>query len=161
MKHSLQQTYRVHVFLGDFDPSTRTWHTAQNLVGTFVVLGKNPGTTGCGKCKDDSEKQVAVTGTIPLTAALIQAVKDGQLGGLEKEQVIPWLTKELHWRVTLVSHLLFCLVLSIRTNEIPFIRLSISIRKDIQCEVNQEWNADTASTCRLTGRTNPVKKFPD
>ncbi|TAQ88827.1 hypothetical protein B7494_g2828 [Chlorociboria aeruginascens] len=99
-KHILSQTYRVHIFLGPFDPSTPTWHTQDALVGTFVALGKNPHTTGCGKCKSDAEANVMVTGTIPLTSALLKEYKNGNVGSLEKENVLAYLREHLHWRVT-------------------------------------------------------------
>ncbi|KAF4637552.1 hypothetical protein G7Y89_g521 [Cudoniella acicularis] len=101
-KHVLAQTFRVHVFLGPFDTATNTWSTQDALVGTVVVFGKAE-TTGCGKCKDDAKANVVITGTIPLTAALLEEYKKGTLGGLGKENVLPWLKKNLHWRVTVAD----------------------------------------------------------
>lgn len=40
-----------------------------------------------------------VTGTVPLTSALLQDIVSGGLGGLEVEEVVPHLVKDLHWRV--------------------------------------------------------------
>ena len=59
-KHILQQTYRVHIFLGEFESDLKTWHTQHALVGTFSVFGRNTTRgsdeeTGCGKCKKDAE----------------------------------------------------------------------------------------------------------
>lgn len=93
----------MHVFLGHFDGSTATWHTQDALVGTFAVFGKDPATTGCGKCKTDSEANVIVTGTVPLTAQLLGEYKKGNLGGMDKENVLPYLKENLHWRVTLAD----------------------------------------------------------
>jgi tyrosinase len=101
-KHALEQAYRVHIFLGEFDGSTSTWHTQDALVGTFVVLGKPQGTE-CGKCRKDKEREVMITGTIPLTSALLKEYNAGNLGGMDKENVLPWLTKNLHWRITLAD----------------------------------------------------------
>lgn len=107
-KHVLGQSYKVNVFLGEFEPDTSTWHTQEALVGTFAVFGKDAAEgseneTGCGKCKSDAKKEVVVTGTIPLTAQIISEIKKGNCPSLEKENVIPWLTRNLHWRVTLAD----------------------------------------------------------
>lgn len=73
------------------------------LVGNFAVFGKEQSTTGCGKCKQDAENNIEITGTVPLTAALLKEFKKGTLGGLGKENVLPWLRDNLHWRVTLAD----------------------------------------------------------
>jgi tyrosinase len=44
-----------------------------------------------------------ISGTIPLTPILLKLYQAGDLGSLEKENVIPYLTKNLHWRVTLAD----------------------------------------------------------
>lgn len=107
-KHILQQTYRVHIFLGEFESNLKTWNTQHALVGTFSVFGRNTTRgsdeeTGCGKCKKDAEDGLIVTGTIPLTKALINEVKEGHCPSLDKENVLPWLRENLHWRVTLAD----------------------------------------------------------
>ncbi|KAH8653928.1 tyrosinase precursor [Tricladium varicosporioides] len=102
-KHVLAQTFRVHVFLGPFDSATNTWCTQDALVGAVTVFGKEAETTGCGKCKEDAEENVVITGTVPLTAALMKEYKKGSLGALSKENVLPWLRENLHWRVTVAD----------------------------------------------------------
>lgn len=107
-KHGLGESYRVHIFLGDFTPELKTWHTQDALVGTFIAFGKNTtagdeGETGCGKCKKDAKRDVYITGTIPLTAQILGEVKKGNCPSMEKENVLPYLTKNLHWRVTLAD----------------------------------------------------------
>lgn len=92
----------MHVFLGEFEPATNTWSTQSALVGTFTVFGKGL-TTGCEKCAVDAEAQLEVSGTVNLTPALIQSVEDGLLGSVQRENVIPWLRRNLHWRVTLAD----------------------------------------------------------
>lgn len=102
-KHILQQSYVVHIFLGPFDGALNTWATQDALVGNFAVFGKERESAGCGKCKEDAEANVEITGTVPLTAALLKEFKKGTLGGLGKENVLPWLRDNLHWRVTLAD----------------------------------------------------------
>ncbi len=75
-KHILHQSYRVHVFLGEFDSDTNSWLKRDALVGTFAVFGKettlgHPEATGCGKCTADAEAGQMVTGTVPLTAQIV------------------------------------------------------------------------------------------
>lgn len=99
IKHGLSQTFRVYVFLGDFNPDPTTWPTEYNVVGRFTVLGRG-GTSQCEKCRQDQEDELVVTGTVPLTSALLQDIVEGQLPSLEPEVVEPYLAKNLHWRVT-------------------------------------------------------------
>lgn len=121
-KHILHQTYRVRIFLGDFNSDPTTWvystfifpprvtsrvkltktqATEQATVGTFSSFGKDPQTTGCGKCVKDEARSLMISGTIPLTPILLKLYKYGDLGSLETENVIPYLIRNLHWRVTL------------------------------------------------------------
>ncbi|KAJ8061925.1 hypothetical protein OCU04_009712 [Sclerotinia nivalis] len=102
-KHILHQTYRVRIFLGDFDSDPATWATAQSTIGTFSSFGKNPATTSCGKCIKDAARSLMISGTIPLTPILLKLFKSGDLGSLEVENVIPYLRRNLHWRVTLAD----------------------------------------------------------
>ncbi|KAE8445423.1 hypothetical protein EG329_013436 [Mollisiaceae sp. DMI_Dod_QoI] len=107
-KHGLGESFRVHIFLGDFTPQLETWHTQGALVGTFMAFGKNttPGDedeTGCGKCKKDATRDVYITGTVPLTAQIISEVNKGNCPSMDKDNVLPYLTKNLHWRVTLAD----------------------------------------------------------
>ncbi|QSZ31852.1 hypothetical protein DSL72_001421 [Monilinia vaccinii-corymbosi] len=102
-KHILHQTYRVRIFLGDFNSDPTTWATEQATIGTFSSFGKDPETTGCGKCIRDEARSLMITGTVPLTPILLKLVKSGDLGSLETANVIPYLTRHLHWRVTLAD----------------------------------------------------------
>ncbi|KAF7890194.1 hypothetical protein EAF00_008509 [Botryotinia globosa] len=102
-KHILHQTYRVRIFLGDFNSDPTTWATEQSTIGTFSSFGKNPETTGCGKCIKDEARSLMISGTVPLTPILLKLYKNGDLGSLETENVIPYLRQNLHWRVTLAD----------------------------------------------------------
>ncbi|KUJ14577.1 tyrosinase precursor [Mollisia scopiformis] len=107
-KHGLGESYRVHIFLGEFTPDLKSWHTQDALVGTFMAFGKNttPGDeaeTGCGKCKKDAKRDVYITGTVPLTAQIFSEVQKGNCPSMDKENVLAYLTKNLHWRVTLAD----------------------------------------------------------
>lgn len=102
-KHALGGVFFVHIFLGDFDTENpSSWRTAPNNVGKLTVLGDTPD-TGCGKCKSDRDRQLQITGQIPLTLALTERYLTHELDDLTPEKVIPYLQKNLHWRVSLVS----------------------------------------------------------
>ena len=103
-KHCLAGTFQVHIFLGDVPTNLNDWLTHDNNVGTFGVLGSNPRTTGCEKCKADADRGLIVTGVIPLTEALLDVIAQGQIRSLDRDDVVPYLTKMLHWRITKVSH---------------------------------------------------------
>ncbi|KAK2629543.1 hypothetical protein QTJ16_000363 [Diplocarpon rosae] len=107
-KHILGRSYRIHVFLGEFLPETRTWNTQDALVGTVAVFGKNieaanENETSCGKCKTDAERQCVVTGTVPLTSQIVSEVKRGNCPSMDKADVISYLKEALHWRVCLAD----------------------------------------------------------
>lgn len=99
IKHGLNQTFRVYIFLGDFNPDPSTWPTEYNVVGRFTVLGRESDTS-CEKCQQDRDDELIVTGTVPLTSALLQDIVAQQLGSLEPGEVQPYLERHLHWRVT-------------------------------------------------------------
>jgi tyrosinase len=100
VKHVLGQTYRVLVFLGSINPDPRAWDLEYNCVGRVTVLGRST-TTGCAKCRDDAAQRLCVTGSVPLTSALLQDIVAGRLQDLSRDSVVPYLKQELKWRVTL------------------------------------------------------------
>lgn len=102
-KHTLGGTFSVHIFLGEFErDDASAWRTTENKVGSFNVLGDGQN-TGCDKCKSDRERQLVVTGQVPLTLALAERYLAGDLANLKPESVIPYLQTHLHWRITFVS----------------------------------------------------------
>jgi tyrosinase len=72
-------------------------------VGTFAPLGQ-PEDTSCEKCQEDQENALEVTGQIPLTVALVERFLAGIIHDLSPTHVVPYLQKNLHWRVVDVSH---------------------------------------------------------
>jgi tyrosinase len=102
-KYALNASFFVHVFIGDFNPEPFSWSFEPKLVGSHCVFVNNPDHTECSKCKDDETRQIQVTASIPLTTTLIDCIKDRELRSLNPEDVEPFLIKNLHWRITLVS----------------------------------------------------------
>ena len=101
-KHALGGAFSVHIFLGPpEEPNLGLWVAAPTHVGSFTPLGQT-NTTQCAKCRDDQRDQTEVTGQIPLTIALVERYLAGIIPDLTPATVVPYLTKELHWRVAKV-----------------------------------------------------------
>ncbi|KAG8829703.1 hypothetical protein FRB91_002786 [Serendipita sp. 411] len=96
-KYAADATFYVYIFLGDFTPEPSLWGEDLNLVGTHVVFANNMNFTGCENCRDAAEAHKLVTGTIPLTGALGDKLGNDHV--LEPAEVVPYLKKELHWRI--------------------------------------------------------------
>ncbi|KAK3314031.1 hypothetical protein B0H66DRAFT_537281 [Apodospora peruviana] len=97
-KHILGKPYQVIVFDGPFNPDPARWTSEYNKVDTVAVLGQG-GDTACAKCREDQAHDQSVAGEVSLTSALIQDYMEGQLASLKPEDVVPFLTDNLHWRV--------------------------------------------------------------
>ncbi|KAF3919116.1 Tyrosinase [Orbilia brochopaga] len=85
---ALNGTFSVLVFLGEPSANVAEWTTAANLVGLNSVLAM------AGMDHDS-----LVTGTVPLTSALLNKVVVGELKDLKAETVVPYLQKNLKLRV--------------------------------------------------------------
>ena len=102
-KHGLGQAFRVQVFLGDIDESDPdSWDTEFNAVGRVSVLGRSR-ETQCAKCRIDTASGLMVSGTVPLTSALLQDIIGGEVASLQPEDVVPYLTKNLRWKTRLLE----------------------------------------------------------
>jgi len=115
-KYAVDSTFFVHVFLGNFNPDPSAWATEKTLVGSHVIFTSNPG-TGCARCIDHRERETEVTGTIPLTGALGE--KFGGVTDLKPQVVVPYLQKELHWRIVKHDGTV------IEREQIPSLKLSV------------------------------------
>ncbi len=102
MKHALGQTYRVLVFDGAINPDPSTWDLEFNCVGRVTVLGRAP-STHCAKCKDDATAELKVTGTVPLTSAMLQDITAGHLTNLDPANAVSYLRDNLKFRVTVFN----------------------------------------------------------
>ncbi|PUU78148.1 hypothetical protein B9Z19DRAFT_1108432 [Tuber borchii] len=100
-KYAAGGSFNVHIFLGEFTDDATQRAYDDNLVGTFSVFANDPETTGCEKCQNEAENGLTVTGSIPLTGALLDRIpldRIPELNSLEPESVIPYLQSKLHWR---------------------------------------------------------------
>ncbi|KAL8679857.1 MAG: hypothetical protein Q9186_003877 [Xanthomendoza sp. 1 TL-2023] len=92
-KDALEQTFFIHIFLGDFDPDPKKWSFEPNLVGTHSII--TPYVT-----KRDPLQSTIVTGQIPLTRALRVDEQAKLLNMTDEVKTKEYLTKNLHWRIT-------------------------------------------------------------
>jgi tyrosinase len=98
LKHAINGALTVHVFLGPIEEDdVLLWPASPNHVGTFATFGQGPDTR-CGLCKEDQAERMQVTGQIPLTLALVERYLPGILPDIRVGTVVPYLTRELHWR---------------------------------------------------------------
>ncbi|KAK1758806.1 Di-copper centre-containing protein [Echria macrotheca] len=98
IKHILSKPYQIIVFDGDFSPEPAHWTSEHNKVDTVGVLGTGSD-TACAKCREDQANDQSITGVVSLTSALVQDYTEGRLASLKPEDVVPYLTANLHWRV--------------------------------------------------------------
>ncbi|KAK6351377.1 hypothetical protein TWF718_004538 [Orbilia javanica] len=92
-KYDTSGNYLINIFVGN--PSNGVeWTSDPNFVGSYYLLTKNGTCVGC------SENSL-VTGSIPLTHMLIDCARGGKLKDLTPDSVIPYLKKNLNWRVQL------------------------------------------------------------
>ena len=98
-KDALEQTFFIHIFLGEFNPDPAVWTVEPNLVGTHSIITPYV-------MKRDPRKRTIVTGTIPLTRALRADSQRGLVNLQDEDAVKTYLTRNLHWRITTVRCLL-------------------------------------------------------
>ena len=103
-KYAFNGPYAVHVFLGDFSTNPEERAFDKNLVGSWHVFANDVENTGCINCLKSAEENLVVTGSVPLTSALLERIE--AVGSLDKEDVERYLKKELHWRINKVFPLL-------------------------------------------------------
>ncbi|KAK7753914.1 hypothetical protein SLS62_004012 [Diatrype stigma] len=57
----------------------------------------------CDNCGRQDEQGLIVTNTVAITSVLLDFIEVGELGGLEREDVIPFLQKRLKWRILTIN----------------------------------------------------------
>lgn len=87
-EHELGQSFNVLIFLGTVPELQDDWQTSPSLVGVHAVY------TWTGDVPEEEDQEVE--GFVPLQRAL---GRRANLPALSEEYVVPYLTKELRWRV--------------------------------------------------------------
>ncbi|OLN94326.1 Tyrosinase 1 [Colletotrichum chlorophyti] len=85
---ALNGSFVIHFFLGDVSEDTRSWTTAPNLVGSMSIFAMM-----------DLDASAQVSGTVPLTSALLRVMSAGALSGLDSDETGPYLQRHLRARV--------------------------------------------------------------
>jgi tyrosinase len=102
-RHAMGGNFSVHIFLDAVQENdVALWPLSPHYVGSFVPFGQASETI-CESCKDQQEAHLEITSQIPLTIALVERYLAGLVENLREEIVVPYLTKNLHWRVESVS----------------------------------------------------------
>ncbi|KAI0974399.1 Di-copper centre-containing protein [Xylaria arbuscula] len=94
-KHALNNSFLIYLFLGDVPEDTSSWQNLDNLVGSLGVFADHGQMMTAERGK--------VTGTIPLTSALMRMAADRHILSLDPEDVEPFLKSALQLRVALVA----------------------------------------------------------
>ncbi|KAF7875362.1 hypothetical protein EAF04_002534 [Stromatinia cepivora] len=148
-KYALTKSFFVHVFLGPFKDDPSTWSFEPNLVGTHCVFAK---LSSSGSVAADPNQ--LVTGTIPLTSALLDDISQGLLKSLKDEDVEPYLEKNLHYRVTLLDDT------EIDNSAVPSLTITVVSATVQQSTVDHElpkWGPMVSHMELSTGASNSTK----
>ncbi|KAK7420093.1 hypothetical protein QQX98_002955 [Neonectria punicea] len=86
---ALDGNFGVHFFLGEAPAETKEWDWAENLVGTVAIFTMNRATGS----------QAKISGTTPMTSALMKMVAVGEIPHLGVDVVEQFLRETLRFRV--------------------------------------------------------------
>ncbi|KAF7562627.1 hypothetical protein G7046_g1502 [Stylonectria norvegica] len=86
---ALDGNFGIHFFMGDAPEKCSEWHLASNLVGTVPIFAMDRNTGSNAK----------ISGTVPLTVALVKMVGAGEIPYLAPHVVLPFLQDTLQFRV--------------------------------------------------------------
>ncbi|KAI3329304.1 Di-copper centre-containing protein [Xylariaceae sp. AK1471] len=94
-KQALNSSFLIYLFLGTIPADSSSWQNADSLVGSLGVFAHNGRPRGAEHGK--------VTGTIPLTSALMRMVADRHVPSFDPEDIEPFLWSALELRVALLD----------------------------------------------------------
>ncbi|TGJ84825.1 hypothetical protein E0Z10_g3899 [Xylaria hypoxylon] len=110
-KHALKSSFLIYLFLGDVPDDSSSWQSLDNLVGSLGIFA--------GPDRSMRAEHGKVTGTIPLTSALMRMAVDGDVQSLAPEDVEQFLKPALQLRIALVDGTV------VSANEVDGLRISI------------------------------------
>ena len=103
-KFTLSGPFQIMFFIGDFPSSSELWSRHKNFIGNIFNFA-NSSVATCPNCAVQAASGLVITDTIHLTHALLKFVMSGEkvngvkLETLEPDDVVPFLTRNLHWRI--------------------------------------------------------------
>ncbi|KAI0505261.1 hypothetical protein F5B22DRAFT_640025 [Xylaria bambusicola] len=91
-KHALKGSFLIHLFFGDVPDDASSWQHLDNLIGSLGVFADHGQST--------KAHQGTVTGTIPLTSALMRMAIERHISSLDPEDAEPFLRSALQLRIS-------------------------------------------------------------
>ncbi|OBR08255.1 Tyrosinase [Colletotrichum higginsianum IMI 349063] len=107
-KFSLDGSFVIFFFLGDFSPEVATWTTDPHLAGSSGIFASSRAAIDSGACENCSKQEASglkYMDTVALTPALLTYWDNQEehygcrVGDLSPGYVLPFLVRNLHWRV--------------------------------------------------------------
>lgn len=107
-KFCLDGSFTIDFFIGDFNPEQGSWVLDGHLAGQSSVFASDRRTVeegGCESCAVQEGEGLVYGDTVGLTEALLVYVASGEVvhgfgvRSLRGEEVVPFLRRNLHWRV--------------------------------------------------------------
>jgi len=111
-KFCLDGSFHVVFFLGNFNSDPGTWRTEPHVAGASFILASNDErieSGGCDNCKSQKDEGMKYGDELSLTDPILSYYRsqeqphDHQITDLSPDVVVPFLKRELHWRVLHVS----------------------------------------------------------
>lgn len=110
-KHALNSSFLIYLFLGDVSDDSFSWQNHGNLVGSLGIFA--------GRGRPAIAEHGKVTGTIPLTSALMRTASDMIISSLDPVDTEPFLRSNLQLRIALVNGTV------VSVDEVDGLRISI------------------------------------
>jgi hypothetical protein len=112
-KFCLDGSFVINFFLGDFASNSGEWVLDSHLAGQSAVFASDreriDGEGGCDNCQEQEQDGMVYGDTVGLTEALLvyygnqEEAHGRRVANLQPEVIVPFLTRNLHWRIESVS----------------------------------------------------------
>ena len=96
-RSALNGAFSIYYFVGDFPSDFNDYEVAPTFAGLEHIFAAPA--EACDNCGHQREEHQLAANTNPITAILLDYVKNGKLPDLHPENVVPFLRANLHWRV--------------------------------------------------------------
>lgn len=139
---ALNGSFTIYYFIGNFtEDNARDYALQPTMAGLNHVFTSTR--EACDNCGDQMDEGHLVTDTNPITPMLLDYIEIGQLADLTPANVVPFLIKNLKWRVVTV-----CLRNALSFVD-SFVVASSRALADV-IDATGHWSAgQSTSSCRL------------